>query len=223
MQSELRPLKRRLGLRRRVDGESEWHVGATGEVELVASIAQIGTKAAAAATEHLLDTFDVHHVVVAGIAGGVDPALDIGELVVPEVVIDWSTGREYRHRPLGGVPVKGGLLTSDELLYQDDVLRDLIERDIVAVDMETSAVAGVCERRGVPWSVFRAISDRASDASVLAEGIMGMIHADGSPNVPVVARYLATRPHRIPHLVRLGRGSQAAARNAADAVARAVG
>jgi nucleoside phosphorylase len=35
--------------------------------------------------------------------------------------------------------------------------------------METAAVAEVCEERGVPWSVVRAISDRASDGSVDAE------------------------------------------------------
>jgi adenosylhomocysteine nucleosidase len=223
MQSELKPLKRRLALRPHVHRDHEWHVGEAGGQELVASLAEIGTKPAAAATERLLAAFDVDHVVVVGIAGSVDPNLAIGELVVPEVVIDEVSGREFVPHQLGDAPAKGGLSTSDELRYQDDVLRELIDRGVVAVDMETAAVAEVCVRHGVPWSVFRAISDRASDAAVVDDGIMGMVNSDGSPNVPGVARYLITRPHRIPHLVRLGRGSQAAARRAADATAEALG
>jgi hypothetical protein len=88
--------------------------------------------------------------------------------------------------------------------------------------METAAVAEVCEERGVPWSVVRAISDRASDGSVDAE-IFGLSYQDGSANLPAVARYVLRHPGAVPRLVRLARGSKLATERAADAAIRAIG
>jgi adenosylhomocysteine nucleosidase len=215
MQSELKPLTKHLGLRPHPE-DTRFHRGDVGEVDAVASLANIGTVPAAAATERLLESFEVHHVVVVGIAGSIDPGLEIGELVVPEVVIHYETGREYRPTHLTDVPAHGGLVTSDQFLHQPEVLDELIGRGVVAVDMETAAVAAVCEAHGVPWSVLRAISDRASDAQA-EDQIMDLVQPDGAANVVAVAKFFLTRPHRIPHLVRIGRGSQAAA----DAAARA--
>ena len=44
MRSELKPLRRQLGLSRRAEGEHEWHVGRTDRAEVVASLANIGHK-----------------------------------------------------------------------------------------------------------------------------------------------------------------------------------
>jgi adenosylhomocysteine nucleosidase len=137
-------------------------------------------------------------------------------------VIDWKTGREYVPNHLSDHRPRGGLVTSDELLYQPEVLQGLIDRGVIAVDMETAAVAAVCEERGVPWTVFRAISDRASEADVMAEGIMAMVKPDGSAAPGRAVRYLVTHPHRIPYLARLARGSQLAAHRAAAAATRAL-
>ena len=148
-----------------------------------------------------------------GIAGSIDPSLEIGELVMPEVVINYASKREFQPTNLTDIEPRGSLLSGDEYLHEPDVLAELIAQGVVAVDMETAAVAEVCEARGVPWSVFRAISDRASDAGLVGDAILTMVKPDGSVNVPAAARFLITKPHRIPHLVRMGRGSQAAADN----------
>ena len=56
--------------------------------------------------------------------------------------------------------------TSDVLIDDLDELAAMhTDRGVVALDMETAAIAHVCETRGVPWSVFRAISDRSSEGS----------------------------------------------------------
>jgi hypothetical protein len=91
----------------------------------------------------------------------------------------------------------------------------------VSLDMETAAIAEVCEERGVPWSVVRAISDRASDGSVDAD-IVGLSHQDGTANLPAVTRYLVRHPGAVPRLVRLARESKLATERAADAAIRAV-
>jgi len=46
--------------------------------------------------------------------------------------------------------------------------------------METAAIAAVCERCGIAWSVFRAISDRAGAGPVDAE-ILRLAGPEGRP------------------------------------------
>jgi hypothetical protein len=86
--------------------------------------------------------------------------------------------------------------------------------------METAAIAESCEQRGIPWSVFRVISDRASDGSV-DEEVFGMSNQDGTPNAAKVAKYFAKHPGRIPQMARLAKGSKLATNTAADAAIRA--
>ena len=87
--------------------------------------------------------------------------------------------------------------------------------------METSAVAAVCERRGCPWSVFRAISDRAGDPGIDSE-VFGLAGPDGGPNLPAVARFVLTRPWRLPKLARLARDMRNATQVAAAAAVAAI-
>ena len=95
--------------------------------------------------------------------------------------------------------------------------RDALVADgFIAVDMETAAVAGVCERRGVPWSAVRSISDLVG---VTPGDVIGLANPDGTPNVGASIRYLLTKPWRIPQLVRLGLDAQGAANGAAAAAA----
>jgi adenosylhomocysteine nucleosidase len=221
MWPELRPLLRLLPLRRERSGGGGLWSGALGRVEVVAGIAGIGTAAAARAAERLLDAAAIDHLLVVGIAGAVAPSLAIGDLVVPERVLDLSTGTEHRPTPIGATAARGTLATSDALIVDGDALRDLERRGVVAIDMETAAIAAVCERRRCPWSVFRAISDRAGDGSVDPE-ILRLAGPDGRPAPGAVARLLATRPWRVPRLVRLARATRLATRAAASAAVAAL-
>jgi adenosylhomocysteine nucleosidase len=217
MTSELAPLRAPLRLR---PGEGGLHTGACGSVAVVASLAGVGTAAAARATERVLAAGPVDHVFVVGVAGGIGPAAPVGALVAPERGLDVATGAVPHPTPFGVIPARGVLATADGILAPGAIAR-LAERGAIAVDMETSAVAAVCAAHGLPWTVFRGISDRADDGST-DEAIFGLLGADGRPNLPAVARFLVTRPHRIPQLVRLGIGTQRAARAAAEALLQAL-
>jgi hypothetical protein len=74
----------------------------------------------------------------------------------------------------------------------------------------------VCERRGVPWTAFRSLSDHVTKAPV-ETAVLGLARPDGSANVPALIRYLAPKPWRIRHLSRLAKGSNVATRAAAGA------
>ena len=218
MGSELRPLLKRLSLHRTQAGKPAVYEGAHGDVDIVATTTSMGTVAAAAAAERVLDTGPVDRVVVVGIAGGVDPAFAIGDVFVPAVVVDGATGTEYTPHPFGDLEPRGTLSTSDEFITDAARLEQLAAAGVVAVDMETSAVAAVCERRGTPWSVFRAISDRAHEGDV---EMLNMANPDGSPNAAGVLKYLVRHPLKLPFLFRLAQGATKAANAAADACVRA--
>jgi adenosylhomocysteine nucleosidase len=239
MPSELRPVVKRLGLRRAVSGDAgragraggDAYEGRVGDVSVLAAMAGMGPDAAAAATRRMLDGGGIDHVVVVGIAGGIADGQAIGDVVPVDVVIDDRTGAEYRPHPLGdgegadpgARPAAGGgsLHTSPEFIADAERVAALRAQGVVALDMETAAVAAVCEERGVPWSVFRTISDRASDG-LADEAVFGLAHPDGTPDLRAVARFVVRHPTRIPHLLRLGRDMTIATKSAASAAATAI-
>jgi hypothetical protein len=91
----------------------------------------------------------------------------------------------------------------------------------VALDMETAAVAAACEARDVPWTVVRAISDRATDGSVDDE-VFHLSRQDGTPDPMAVLRYVVRHPGRVPGLARMARGAGLATARAATAAVAAV-
>jgi adenosylhomocysteine nucleosidase len=216
MPMELRPLRRRLRLRKSGAG----YVGKVGDRAVIAMVTGIGTALAGSAMARLLDAVDVEWVVVVGITGAIDDT-PIGALILPEQVVNGADGSVYRPTPLRVGTAHGTMWTTDELLTDRAVHADLRSRGVVSLDMETAAIAKVCDQRGVAWSVVRAISDRAGDGSVDAE-IAGLTHSDGTANRASVARYLVSHRNALPRLARLARGSHLAAKQAANAAIMAV-
>lgn len=221
MLPELRPIVRRLGMGPLDLGGTRAHRASAGGREVVAAVTSMGTAAATDVTRRLLDAHPVDHVVVVGVAGAVDPGLHIGALVVPAVVLDEASGEERRPVPLGGNRPAGTLMTTDVLHTDLTAIEALRRQGIVALDMETAAIGAVAEERGIPWSVFRAISDRAGDPRVDA-AVVGLSNPDGSPNATAVARFAVTRPHRLPGLAGLAKGLRLAVRTSTDAVVDAL-
>jgi adenosylhomocysteine nucleosidase len=222
MPNELRPVVQKLGLRRTGErGGMPVYTGTVGSTEVVATRTGIGPALAEKAMEELLELAEVDRVIVVGIAGGLAPVSAVGDLIVPEEVVDDATGERFRATPTGAVALQGVIRTGDEADYGLDdgaVARLRDEQGFTALDMETAAVARVCARHGLPWLAFRAISDMAGDASI-GPDVMTLVNPDGSPKAWTSIRYLLTHPHRIPHLVRLGRDARAATLTAADAAA----
>jgi nucleoside phosphorylase len=222
MPMELVPLTRRLGLRRAQlpDG---WpaRVGALPDGRpVVAIVTGMGTALAEAGIRRLLAATTPTRVVVVGITGAVDDETPIGALVLPERVIDHATGREHAHVLLGPGEVRGAMWTTDVITTADE-LPALRDRGVVALDMETAAIAMVCEEHGIAWSVFRAVSDRATDGSVSDE-VFRLSKQDGTPDAKAVARFLVRHPGRLPGLLRMGRGAQRATVAAAEAALAAL-
>ena len=222
MPNELRPVVKELGLQRTGErGGMPVYTGTVAGIEVVATRTGIGPALAEKAMEELLELAAVDRVIVVGIAGGLEPVSAVGDLVVPEEVVDGATGERFRAVGVEGITAKGVIRTGDAADYgldDDDVTRLRDVEGFTALDMETAAVARVCEREGIPWLAFRAISDMAGDVS-LGPVVMTLVNPDGSPRVWAGIRFLLTHPHRIRRFVQLGRDANAAAATAAEAAA----
>ena len=181
----------------------------------------MGPALASRGVVELLDAVEVERVVVVGITGATRDETAIGTLICPETVVDGATRAEFRPDPLGPVRSSGVMWTTGDLITGEEELAPLRERGVVALDMETAAIGEICVERGVPWSVFRVISDRATDGSV-DEEVFHMSNQDGTPDPKAVVSYFLRHPGRIPLMARMGMQVRSATRQAADAAIEAV-
>lgn len=225
MPMELKPLVRKLSMEKATIGGVRAYTGRCGTATAVAIVTGMGTALASAGVTQLLDACDqegapVSRVIVVGITGAVDNVTPIGTLILPEVVVNASTGASFRPSALGDMAPGGTMWTTDTLITDLDAIAALRQRGVVSLDMETAAIAEVCEARGLPWTVFRVISDRATDGSIDDE-IFGLSHQDGSPNWGAVVRFVLRHPGDLPRMARLAKQANLATNAAADAAIKA--
>jgi nucleoside phosphorylase len=218
MRPELSAVVRAGRLTRSRSGGPFSHTGTLGRWSVGAGLIGMGPERARAFTEQILDQGPVHHVMVVGIAGGLDPDLPVGAVMVPHSVRGYPDGAEHLAQPLGDRVARGCLMTTPSLLSDPAQWRPLAEAGVGALDMEASGVAEACDVAGVPWSVYRGISDRP-DERLVDQAVFGLSTPEGGANLPAVARYVVRDPRRIVTLARLGRDMQRAARAAAEAAA----
>ncbi len=221
MPLEMEAITTAFGLTPDGEGADATWSGTVGRSEVTAVHIGMGPPLTRQVLEHLFDETapgyrPIDHVMNAGICGGLDPSLDVGTVINPAVIIEHSTGVAYQHMPPGDSPLAGTLITTDEATLDHDQSRRFFEEGIIAVDMESAAVADVCQARGVPWSIYRCIGDRWFDG-LLDERIIAVTNQDGSGNMEALSRLIASDPQVKANLERLGRETFQAARLAAEA------
>src|SRR5436305_4946617 len=190
--------------------------GRLGGVHVVATTVGVGTRAAMETAERVLQSVSVPLVVVVGVAGASAPHLKVADVVVPEKAVHGPGGTTHTSTTsVAALDRKGTIHTHDELIIDAEEVRVLHRRGIVAMDMETGSIAAVCERHGVEWTAFRAMSDTPEQPVDPAS--MSMLNKDGTPNVGASLRFMVRNPHRIPRLVAMGRDTAKACNAAAAA------
>jgi adenosylhomocysteine nucleosidase len=159
---------------------------------------------AARAAEALAPQVDA--LVSFGLAGGLDPALPSGALLVPHTVLD----RGERFAADAGLAAALGGMTPHTLLGGGTVLATVADKRAVraetgaaAVDLESAAVARAARRHGRPFAVLRAVCDPA-DRALPHAALVALDPAGGIVPLRVAAAVL-TRPWEIPALLALAR------------------
>ncbi len=216
MQPELKAVVKSFGLRPTPNDAVFSHAGSVGGWSVGALVTGMGPALGREAAERALGTGPVAHVMVIGIAGGLDPALPVGSLMVPSRVQLYPDGPEYSAHPLPSRNAEGALMTTDGLFDDDEVWKPILARGFGAVDMEAAGVAEACDAHGVDWSIYRGISDRP-DEHIVDQAVFGLSKPNGSADPIALAKYLARDPRRAKALAHLNRCMQMAASLAANA------
>lgn len=164
--------------------------------EAVLAKCGIGKVFAALVSQHLIDTYAPSRMLFTGVAGALNPAYDIGDVVVSRdcmqhdvdgralgfsrghllytdlkiFAADPAMARLAATAPAVGHRVHAGrILTGDQFMNRDEINhhRYLMEEMAGdAVEMEGGAMAQVCAVNRIPFLVVRTISDRADGDAV---------------------------------------------------------
>ena len=164
----------------------------------------------------LLTVFDpstIRGVISFGVAGGLDPTLRSGDIVVATEVLAgdtrWLAGLALNEELVASVAlgrrrvVRGGLAGVEEVVVARDgkaALRS--ETGAAAVDMESHIAAAYAAEAGLPFAALRVISDPASRA--LPALARSAIKPNGEIDLRKVLRGLARNPMTLRALVSTG-------------------
>jgi adenosylhomocysteine nucleosidase len=197
-------------------------IGRTGAPEPAPALIVSGIgRTAAAATAHSLVTVPVGALMTFGVAGGLDPALKAGVVVLPSHVISREgvrlpTCASWRARLADALrsshTVVGGTLLSSTQAIATTADKAVAFRDAgaVAVDMESVAVAEIAAAARLPFIAVRVIVDTAADALPRA-----VIAASGAGQVRILKLLsgLLSTPGEIAALLKLSLRYPAAMRS----------
>ncbi|MFG6386351.1 MAG: 5'-methylthioadenosine/adenosylhomocysteine nucleosidase [Muribaculaceae bacterium] len=169
--------------------DTTFHLGRMAGHEIIAIQSGIGKVNAAIATLTLVDNFHPALVINTGVAGGTG-ATNILDVVIPDRVAyhDVWCGPDTIPGQAAGCPLyfecplpaqlveqlgaKRGILASGDIFVSkasevDNILS--LYPEAVAVDMESAAIAQVCNLKNVPFVAIRVISDTPGAADNIAQ------------------------------------------------------
>jgi adenosylhomocysteine nucleosidase len=160
------------------------------------------------------------HLLSFGLAGGLDPALPPGTLLLPDLLV-FPDGTERRveaawHARLSTAcndlgPVIGRHLGADLAVAGAAEKSALFARTTaLAVDMESHVLAQAAAAAGRPFAILRVVCDAADEA--LPPAALAGVKPDGSTDILRVLGSVLRHPGQIPALSRLARSAKAAER-----------
>ncbi|MDQ0244542.1 adenosylhomocysteine nucleosidase [Bacillus fengqiuensis] len=196
MEEEVTILREKLENRKEtIVAGCEYSEGTVSGVEVILLKSGIGKVNAALSTAILLEKFKPDYVINTGSAGGYNPALNVGDVVISTEVrhhdVDVTAfGYEYGQVPgmpaafeaatdliniaeesakeITDVQVVKGLIVTGDSFMNDPVRVEFVRdkfTDLQAVEMEAAAVAQVCHQFDKPFVIIRALSDIAGKES----------------------------------------------------------
>ena len=173
----------------------EFTTGLMDGVDVILLRSGIGKVNAAMSTSILLEKYSPDYVINTGSAGGYDPKLNVGDLVISSEVrhhdVDLTVfGYEYGQVPqlpaafqadkelirvaeegakeISDIQTVLGLIATGDAFMNDPVRVDYIRdkfTDLKAVEMEGAAIAQVAYQFGIPFVIIRSLSDIAGKES----------------------------------------------------------
>lgn len=191
----MRLLNSMSGVGRTQNAGIAFHTGSIEEVPVVACKSGVGKVNASMCAQALIDKFAPDAIIFTGVAGALDPSLNIGDAVIsldcqqhdidvtplgfprgtlPEQETSVYTAdsrlvkvaRMACGEILGRDAFAGRILSGDQFIANLELARQLHrEMGGACIEMEGAAVAQVCHANEIPFVVIRTISDRADGSA----------------------------------------------------------
>lgn len=187
--------------------------------KILVACAGMGPKNAAAAAG-LLVSKGASRLISWGCAAALEPSLQAGDLTLADRLLD-AENEEIKVNPdwlnhtravfTEVFPGRGkqavlhtGLLTESDTIVTSGKAKQQLHSftGALALDMESSAVAKVAQKHGLPFLAIRAIADPAGMG--LPEAVVYATDADGEVAIGRLLGYLLRHPAQLPSLVKLG-------------------
>ncbi|MDE6006861.1 MAG: 5'-methylthioadenosine/adenosylhomocysteine nucleosidase [Muribaculaceae bacterium] len=178
-------------------GESKVYTGHEGNNEYIVTTCGIGKVNAALQTQNIIDEFHPDFVINTGVAGGLDPLMAIGSILVadsvayhdvwcgPSTVVGQADGCPLFFKPSpdgiklmeniadeSDLNIKFGLLCSgDRFISRPEEVSVIKEHfpSAFGCDMESAAIAHTCYRNNVPFMIIRVMSDMPGGGENISE------------------------------------------------------
>lgn len=171
----------------------------------VAVCGGVGPEAARRAAEAVIALYQPMLVISAGFAGALDPALEVGQSLVPHQVIDALDGSRV-HAESG----EGILISFDSIADVEQKARFAKAFGAHAIDMEAAAVARSAQAHGIKFLACKVISDSSNSSLPPLSHFIGV---DGKFHTGKFLLHIALRPWKWRAVRRLARDSMKAARS----------
>lgn len=195
MPEEIAPILEKLGEYKRTEiADNSYYEASYRGMDLVIAYSKIGKVFSTLTASTMVYHFGVEKMLFSGVAGGINPALKIGDLIVAKQLCQHDLditafGHPHGFVPGGsqfvetddslrgvafevagemGVSLQEGTIATGDQFVHDPERKAFIETTFGAdaLEMEGASVAVVCRSLGVPVLILRAISDTAdTDAS----------------------------------------------------------
>ena len=159
------------------------HTGSIDGHQIVLACNAVGPVKAAAAASLLIEDYGATNLIVSGTAGGIDNSLEIGDTVVATETVyhDRDNAEVYlsdakllercrvnlEQQPPGHPVCFGRIATGKDFLKQS-MRAPIIERlNPLCVEMESAAIAEVCQKFDVPYLAVRTVSDTEAKSGLV--------------------------------------------------------
>ena len=158
-------------------------------LEIVIAYSKIGKVFASLTASTMIEKFGCDTLLFSGVAGGINPKLQIGDLIIADKLCQHDLDITAFGHPHGFVPggkvfiettkelrdvaikvanennlkvIEGTIATGDQFVHSNE-RKQFIENtfNADALEMEGASVAVVCDALNVPFFILRAISDTA--------------------------------------------------------------
>ena len=158
-------------------------------LDIVIAYSKIGKVFASLTASTMIEKFGCDTLLFSGVAGGINPKLKIGDLIIADKLCQHDLDITAFGHPHGYVPggkvfvetskelreiaikvanendlnvIEGTIATGDQFVHSNE-RKEFIEKTFTAdaLEMEGASVAVVCDALNVPFFILRAISDTA--------------------------------------------------------------